>query len=120
MIQQEIKLYDEPVVKVTEITQYQYPAANYQKYYNRMQPISQTEFAHALNRAKTKFKVGQRFRYYHGQILVITGFEHNVEKADIYENEPGVIQGKREGTTVIYNYSIGEIDALEEIKENVC
>lgn len=120
MIQQEIKLYDEPVVEATKATQYQYPTANYQKYYSKMQPISQAEFAHALSRAKTKFKVGQRFRYYHGQILVITGFESDIEKAEIYDNEPGVILGHREGTSIVYNYSIGEIDTLEEIKENAC
>ena len=122
MIQQEIKLYEEPTT-ITYGNNYKskYNGTLYGSYYMEDIP-SELDFNNALIDAKKQFKIGQRYKYKSsGSMVEIIAFETDRHKAAIYQDSPGVLVGRRVTTTgeyaPTYNYSVPEILEMEEVLE---
>ena len=111
MIQQEIKIHDEPKKEVkTYPTTYNY-GKGYAFYGQR---VTKKELDDARQIAMTQYKVGMRLKTSMGRHIEITGFETDPEKASIYGNEPGVILAKFVGPDnfaqrVSYGYPLSEL-----------
>lgn len=101
MIQQEIKLYPEPIAVVSTPSRSSYLSSTYTK----------EELEGAIALAETLgIKVGSKFKYKQsGVILTVVGYQTDPTRVYPIAGSPGVLVCTREGANYVSSYSSSEL-----------